>query len=432
MEIYVVQPGDTIRSIADRFGVTVDQLIQDNGLSNPFDLVIGQTIVIAQPAQTHIVREGDTLGNIAEAYNVSLMQLLRNNPALYEKEFILPGEVLVISYPEQQTIATVGFTYPYINELTLRKTLPYLTYLSVFNYRSMEDGSIITYADDTQIVQLAKEYGTIPLAMLTTLSEQGESDINVSYKLLLNSEYQDIQINNLVNIVREKDYLGANVVFYYINSENEALHEAFLRKISERFVSEGLFLLLTINYQTVYVDGEVEVEQVDYSALGQYVDGIIFLQFIWGTNYNPPQPVSSIQSLRALMEYVVPMVPPNKILIGKPIIAYDWVLPYSPDNKGANSITVDAALALAADYNVPIIFDEISKTPFFNYIQIGGLAQHIVWSIDARSIQVLMDLIKEYDLAGAAIWNIMVYNQQLWTILTLNFNIIKLIPDNLS
>ncbi len=430
MKIYIVQPGDTIRSIADQFGVSVSQLIQDNGLVNPFDLVVGQTIVITHPSQTHRVAEGDTLGSIAEAYGVSVMQILRNNPFLNNREYIYPGELLVISYPVRGEIATVGFTYPYINEQTLRKTLPFLTYLSVFNYRATGDGRIIPYADDTRIVQLAKEYGTIPLAMLTTLSAQGESDLNVIYQLLLNSEFQDIQINNLISIIREKGFLGANVVFYNIDSENESLHEAFIRRVSERFVREDLYLLLTINYRTIHTDREVEVERVDYSALSQYVNGIVFLQFIWGTNYGPPRPVSSIQSLRALMEYVKPIIPPDKILIGKPIIAYDWELPHTSDSQGANSITVDAALTLAADYDVPILFDEYSQTPFFNYIQIGALTEHIVWSINANSIQVLMDLIAEYELAGAAIWNIMVYNQQLWTIVIVNFNIIKLIPDS--
>ena len=39
MDIYVVQPGDNINSIADRFGVSVEKLIQDNELENAYNLV---------------------------------------------------------------------------------------------------------------------------------------------------------------------------------------------------------------------------------------------------------------------------------------------------------------------------------------------------------------------------------------------------------
>ena len=65
MVIYVVQVGDTITSIANKFGVSEARLIYENGISNPTDLVIGQTIVISYPQKTYLVKEGDTLSEIA-------------------------------------------------------------------------------------------------------------------------------------------------------------------------------------------------------------------------------------------------------------------------------------------------------------------------------------------------------------------------------
>jgi LasA protease len=46
---YVVEGGDTIGSIAIRFGVTVDALVQLNGLANPDALAVGQPISIPVP-----------------------------------------------------------------------------------------------------------------------------------------------------------------------------------------------------------------------------------------------------------------------------------------------------------------------------------------------------------------------------------------------
>lgn len=176
----------------------------------------------------------------------------------------------------------------------------------------------------------------------------------------------------------------------------------------------------------------IEIEQIDYSAFVPYVKGLIFLQFIWGTNYGPPVPVSSIQNLHAIMDYVTPMVPSDMILIGKPILAFDWELPYSPRNQGANSLTLDAAIALASDFGATIQFDETSMTPYYYYIvnRTGLEVEHIVWSIDARSIDVLADLIQEYALSGVGAWNVMVFYQQFWTIIITRFDIIKFIPDS--
>lgn len=43
---YVVQPGDTLSAIAQKFGVTTQQLIETNKLSNPDFLTVGQELTI--------------------------------------------------------------------------------------------------------------------------------------------------------------------------------------------------------------------------------------------------------------------------------------------------------------------------------------------------------------------------------------------------
>jgi len=43
---YVVQPGDTLYSIAVRFGVSLDALIRANDIQDPNDLQAGQVLVI--------------------------------------------------------------------------------------------------------------------------------------------------------------------------------------------------------------------------------------------------------------------------------------------------------------------------------------------------------------------------------------------------
>ena len=42
MDIYVVQEGDNIYTISEKYGVSVDKIIHDNGLEYPYNLVIGR------------------------------------------------------------------------------------------------------------------------------------------------------------------------------------------------------------------------------------------------------------------------------------------------------------------------------------------------------------------------------------------------------
>lgn len=75
MIIHIVQPSETITFIADTYSVDEARLIRDNGLMNAGNLVPGQAIVIVYPEQEYIVQEGDSLLEIANTYDVSVMQL---------------------------------------------------------------------------------------------------------------------------------------------------------------------------------------------------------------------------------------------------------------------------------------------------------------------------------------------------------------------
>lgn len=429
MEIYVVKPGDTLESIAQAFGTSAVVLQQKNDLINPESLVPGQTIVIVFPEQTYVVQEGDTVGGIAAEFGITVMQLLRNNPFLSDREYIYPGETLVISYDTGRKITTIGYAYPYINKKILQRTLPFLTYLTVFNYMAISGGEITEFEDDTEIIRTAKEYGTIPLMMASTLTAFGEPNIEVAYEILLNESYQERVINNLLAIMNEKGYSGLNMTFYFITQSNQRLYEDFIAKVSSRVKSEGYLFFVSINPNIKRSEKGVDFEKVDYSKMSQSVDNITFLNFIWGTSEEPPSPISSISNMRTFLDYIKEMVPANLITIGTPVIGYNWELPFIPGRTQAVSLTLNSAISLAYDVRSNIQFDDVSQTPFYQYIRfsIGLPNQHIVWFIDARTINAILGLITEYGLQGSGIWNIMIYYPQLWLEMNSQFDIEKVL-----
>lgn len=434
MNIHIVQPTDTINLIANAYGVSVTSLIQNNGLINPYDLVPGQTIVIVYPEQTHTISEGDSLTGIADAYGVSLMELLRNNPYISNREYIYPGETIVIRYNTNKRMATNGFAYQYINIDTLRKTLPYLTYLSVYNYRAAGQGEIISYYDDTEIIRIAKEYGTVPLMLLTTLTTRGEPNIQIAFEILTNKEYQDRFIKDTLYIMKAKGYYGINIFFNYINPGNQKLYEDFTAKVSNSLSNEGYLFFITINPYIDFSENAPPSEIADYATISRPVNNITFLNLIWGTNNGPPSPVISINAIRQFINMTLAKVSPDLISIGMPIIGYNWELPYVAGKTTANALTINAAISLAADFGSVIQFDDPSQTPYFLYDQYSNdlPVRHIVRFIDARTIDSLANVISEYGLDGIGIWNIMVFYDQLWLIINTQYEIEKIIPDNLN
>jgi len=81
-QIYTVQAGDTLFSIARRFNMTVAELMSLNNLTST-NLQIGQQLLVTSNASSnttiHTVRAGDTLSSIARMYNTTVDELRRLN-----------------------------------------------------------------------------------------------------------------------------------------------------------------------------------------------------------------------------------------------------------------------------------------------------------------------------------------------------------------
>jgi spore germination protein len=427
MIIHVVQSGDTIQSIAEFYGISVEKLLQDNGLEALAALVVGQCIVIAYPEEIYVVQDGDTISGIASFHNVSEMQLLMNNPFLTSRDEVYPGEVIIISYNKKGRITTHGNTYAYINQDTLKRTLPYLTYLSILNYTATDEGNIISFYDDTEIIQLAREYQVEPLLLLTTLTLQGEANISIAYELLINKDFQSRQIERLLTILREKGYSGVNLSLEYINIANIQLYEDYLSNIAIRLGQEGYLVFITVNPNISNVSNEVRFPQIDYTLLDNTAHDIIFMTFEWAKTINPPGPISSIYNVDLFLSYISQSISTEKVILGLATIGYDWELPFYINVSSVSSLTLESAINLARNEDAVILFDEVSQTPYFRYTFNNTTNQvaHIVWFIDARSINALLDLGVKYNVQGVSIWNITIYNPQLWLIINSQYEIMK-------
>ncbi|WP_313129625.1 LysM peptidoglycan-binding domain-containing protein [Anaerocolumna sp.] len=426
MIIHVVQPGETIASIAELYDLSVDRLILENEISTPSTLAIGQTIVIVYPLLNHTVQEGDTLESIAEMYHVPLMQILRNNPYLSNRGRLYPGETITITNDTNKigTISVGGYVYSYVNRDILRKTLPFLTFLTVFDYRVDANGNL-NDLDDQDIVNMAKEYGVFPMMLVSTLSEYGVGSEETAFAILNNPDIQDRMIDNIVATIKAKGYYGLNQYFQYIFPETKNLIQEFIIKMSTRLKSEGLRYTITVTPRVNIERTEITYETIDYSVISEYVDAILLLSYDWGYSYGPPASATPINIVSEIINQIIKIVPSNKLVVGMPVIGYDWELPYIPGHTVANAITFDMAIQIAVDNGVPIQYNEIAAAPYFFYYNVDDTL-HNVWFKDARSIERITGLIPEYGLQGVSVWNNMYFFAQMWLVINNLYDIEKL------
>ena len=75
MDIHVVRAGETVSSVAARYGVPAGILAGVNGVAPDAPLAVGQTLVVRRPRELHTVASGESVYSIALRYGLSVRTL---------------------------------------------------------------------------------------------------------------------------------------------------------------------------------------------------------------------------------------------------------------------------------------------------------------------------------------------------------------------
>ena len=96
-DIYIVKSGDSLYSIAQRYGVSVNDLIEANNLSTT-NLKIGDQLLIPKQKEsnyiTYKVKQGDSLYQIAQKYGITVNEIKNTNNLT--SNLLQIGETLLI------------------------------------------------------------------------------------------------------------------------------------------------------------------------------------------------------------------------------------------------------------------------------------------------------------------------------------------------
>lgn len=99
--LYTIMEGDTFFKLAQRYNVPLNSIIEANPNANPYDLKVGQEICIPNVPSfcpfgvVHTIEAGETLSSILIRYNSSVNELLNTNPG-FNPNILVPGTQICI------------------------------------------------------------------------------------------------------------------------------------------------------------------------------------------------------------------------------------------------------------------------------------------------------------------------------------------------
>ena len=360
MPIYVVEQGDNVDIIAERFGVDAGELVFINQIPYPYALVIGQALLIPSAG----------------------------------------------GQSQSRFLSTNGYAYPFISREILDYTLPYLTELSIFSYGFTMEGYLIPpKLDDEWMIEAANSVGTKSILTLTPFGEDGKFNNNLISALVNTPESISRLTGELIFVMRQKGYAGVDVDFEYILADDRDAFTSFVAGLTSSLNEQGFQVSVALAPKTSSGQQGLLYEGKDYGGLGAAANQVLLMTYEWGYTYGPPMAVAPINKVRQVVEYAVTEIPVGKINMGIPNYGYDWPLPFESGVTKATTIGNVEAVSIAAAHGAVIQFDETAKSPYFRYNE--NNVEHEVWFEDVRSLSAKFDLVDEFNLNGVGYWQIM-------------------------
>lgn len=240
MQIYVVVAGDTIDEISTRYGVPSESLVYANQLVYPYQLAVGQALLI---------------------------------PDAPNQE-------------ERRAVVANGYAYTYISPWVLEQTLPYLTELSVFSYGFSEEGYLVPPPnDDVWMIRQAEEAGALPVLTLTPLGPDGRFNNELISAVVNNPEAKERLFLQLAQVMEQKGYGGLDIDFEYIKAEDRDGFTAFVAEATERMNALGYQVSVALAPKTSANQPGLLYEGKDYRALGEAANHVLLMTYEWGYKY---------------------------------------------------------------------------------------------------------------------------------------------------
>ena len=300
------------------------------------------------------------------------------------------GKELVGFYAEWWGTDTSSFNSLSNNIDTIKTIAPFWATLD-------EEGTITDRGgnDHSSVVKFAHQNNVSVLLMVNNAKQQQNN--SPIHTVLTNPSLRNKAITNLETYIKKYNLDGINIDFEMVDAQDRDSLSAFMQELSARLKPQGYIISIDV-FPKQDESNDVSIAY-DYAQLAKYADKIMIMTYDNHGSWSDAGPIADIRWVENNLKYALKFIPKNKLYLGIAGYGYDW------SSKGVESLEYSPIMNLVERFNSPILWDEPAKSPHFEYTGPDGVT-HQVWYENSQSIKYKLDLVKKYDIAGAALWKL--------------------------
>lgn len=265
---------------------------------------------------------------------------------------------------------------------------------------------------------------------------------SISKQVVHNEAVANHVISKLKELVQAYNLDGINIDFENMDPADKDLYTRFVEKAVKQLHTVGATVSVDITRRTSSPTNWWSA-CYDRTGLAKVADYIILMSYDQHSSSSKTNgPVASIGWVENSVQITLEEVPANKLLIGIPLYAYDWIsepIVSQPDPANpahyrrvgngvaltmgeieqlitTNSATLrNGSYIQVAEWLVKPTWLDQTGTMYLKFLDTQGKL-HELWYEDARSIKLKLDLVYKYGLAGAASWEYTFANDKIWEV----------------
>lgn len=225
------------------------------------------------------------------------------------------------------------------------------------------------------------------------------------YAILSSTTVRAKLIDGLVNEALTYGLDGINIDFEQISSDCGEHFTEFIRELSIPCRMNGLVLSID-NY--VPMGGTDHYNRTEQGIVADYVIIMGYDEHYAGSK--EAGSVASINFVEEGIKQTVAQVPPEKVINAVPFYTRIWE---TKDGAiGSQAVGMDVAEEFIRNHNIAVEWDEETCQNYGEYTADGSLFQ--VWLEDERSIEVKLNIMEKYQIAGVASWRLGFEKPEIW------------------
>lgn len=285
-----------------------------------------------------------------------------------------------------------GYYYGTSSKAGLEEADAALSHVIIYSFEVNSAGDLEETTPYPEVQDIARSKGIAASIMVFQNNKQ------VLQSLLLNPASRTNMANQIINLVKERDYAGVNLDLENVPASAREGYVALVKTLSE--LLKPLNKTISLSVPAKESDSVSWVKGYDYAALGAFADRVTIMAYDEHWSGGEPGPVASVDWVKKVAGFAASQIPKEKILLGIGAYGYDWVA-----GGSGQAVTIQKAESVAASKGVQPAWDQNAAVPHYNYQDDSG-KQHQVWYENRDSLIHKVLLARDLGLNGLAVWKL--------------------------